>query len=233
MTKTGRHGVNHAAPSSDSYAHGLCVEHVGINRPEWSEAMENGKQETNGDGRRSKVSVRKAADLMSMGLVDAGIDAGQHPAVFVGVSDTFMLESKFAKGGKETFETHWVVVGRRGPMVVRGLANPPQGPLSPKSNLYLMLQTLAGDDPRLWDGKRNNVNAKATLADFFGRTCSIIVEIDKGGFPKVRSTIAPPPGATFPTQDQVDAAMTAFEPENTPEDHTADSAEEHAEAVIK
>jgi hypothetical protein len=157
-----------------------------------------------------------ADDLLDAPLVSSDLPEGQYPARFMGISDGFILKSRFAKSGQAErinlrFAVKNTTTGQT--LILSNLINPPardKGGISSKSNMYKFLKPLGAGRADLWDGSIDNIKTGVTLRQFIGATCNVVVGKDKKGYLQVKDAVVPPPGMDFPTEAEAAEALARF-----------------------
>jgi hypothetical protein len=179
---------------------------------------------------------RKTDTLLTGALAPAvEMKAGQYPATLIKWSDeTFFLPSKFAtRGVQEKMEAYFAVRNMNpeaeGAIRVMRIMVTPPGKLGihPKSGIYKVLKPLGDGDDEIWDGKRDNVKAGATLNSFLGKTGFVTLEeSSKNGFMNITAVGAAPVGITV-SYPSIDEGLQALSEQDTVEGAAEDAAEGH------
>jgi hypothetical protein len=158
-------------------------------------------------------------DVFDQSLVSTDLPPGQYPARLAGITPVFYVRSQFDKSGEAPrFNFLFAVLNpQTGSVIIlpSKLLAPPSrqasgGGVHSKSNLYKILKPLANDDAALWDPRPDTIRNGATIRQFLGRTANVIVERDEE-FTRIVDVVVAPMGTTFPSSEESEHAMAAFE----------------------
>ena len=154
-------------------------------------------------------------DFLNLPLTRTAWDIaeGNYAGVLAAFGKPFELKDNFAKEGdpdkKVVFEAVFVILTKDGAQTVDYLLPLPQGGMANrKSNVYKMLKSLRGADPKFFqpDG---NFSKDVTLTGFIGSPAMVQVKKNAKDFPAVEAVASPVEGVKLPAAKDISAALNA------------------------